>query len=332
MYKIIILLQSFDYVGEVEFLHRIKIACTHLGWICHVCLPKDPSIQKLKPDFIISLIDHTRIHKGCPNYLWLSHGLEKYFEKDGKLKKSLYKHLTRYDGYLVAFQEIDVLANYIQKQRRSWWDWRRKEFYGLFWYPTCQATLFQKNTFQKLFYCGDTWDQTRSSDKYRQFFKALDQAGYFEVYGPSKRWEFIEKSYKGFIPLDGVSLLDKIQEAGVTLILHSQRHLNSAAPTSRIFEAAAASSVIISDNHPFIREKFGNSILYIDQHAESHSLFAQVDKYMRWINDNPAAAADLACKAHKIFSQQYTLEQQLMLLAHMHEELLQKRKQSYLFG
>jgi spore maturation protein CgeB len=94
--------------------------------------------------------------------------------------------------------------------------------------------------------------------------------------------------------------------------MHRDTHLKAGAPSGRIFEAAAAAAVIISDKHPFVEKEFKNSVLYVDQTRDD--LFEQIDTHMRWIKENPEAAKTKALQAHKIFLEKFTLEEQLIRL------------------
>lgn len=90
-----------------------------------------------------------------------------------------------------------------------------------------------------------------------------------------------------------------MHSTGVTLILHAPDHFLGQTPTGRIFEACAASTVIISDRHPFLEKHFSNSILYIDQEKPSEELYLQIDAHMRWIQKHPVEANLLAKKRMK---------------------------------
>jgi spore maturation protein CgeB len=112
-----------------------------------------------------------------------------------------------------------------------------------------------------------------------------------------------------------------MNNTGVTLILHDADHFLGRTPTARIFEAAAASTIIITDRNPFIEKNFRDAVLYIDQEKSAEELFQQIDSHMKWIKDNPEKALLLAKKAHEIFIQKYTLEAQLEKLVNLHKTL-----------
>jgi len=177
------------------------------------------------------------------------------------------------------------------------------------WYPTVAATSYQPNPVN-LMYCGDKYfENIRSeSDKYKALWKALDETGYFFVYGTKHAWENLT-SYQGRLPADGKSFVHAINEHGIYLVLHDEKHLKEGVPSGRIFEGAAASAVIICDNHPFIKREFKDSVLYIDETRDD--LFEQIEAHMRWIKENPEKAKFKAANAHSIFLEKFTFEEQL---------------------
>ena len=159
-----------------------------------------------------------------------------------------------------------------------------------------------------------------------KMFALLDQQDYFIVYGTAEHWTYASKSRCELLPFDGKSVVAAIQRAGVTLILHTDMHIKNSTPTSRIFEAAAGSSVIISDKHPFILKHFADAVLYIDDNATGEQLFTQIDSHMKWILAHPVEAKELARRAHEIFIKQFTLEQQLQNLVKLHAKMLNGEK------
>lgn len=177
------------------------------------------------------------------------------------------------------------------------------------WYPTVAATNYRPNPVN-LMYCGDKYfENIRSElDKYKVLWKALDKTGYFFVYGTKHAWENLT-SYQGRLPADGKSFVDAINQHGIYLVLHDKKHLKEGVPSGRIFEGAAASAVIISDKHPFVKREFKDSVLYIDETRDD--LFEQIESHMNWIKENPEKAKSKAVKAHSIFLEKFTLEEQL---------------------
>jgi len=193
------------------------------------------------------------------------------------------------------------------------------------WYPTTTKTKFQNTGISKLFYCGVNWDKLRSSDSYKRCFQMLDQTGLMDFWGPKNgldAWGL--HSYKGVLPYNGISLINGIKKCGAALLLHSQEHLQHDVISGRIFEAAAAGAVIISDRHKFIEKEFGDTVLYIDidknNKLSAEEMFKQINNHLTWILDNPDQALEMAQKAHAIFDAKFTLEAQLKRLGDFHNQ------------
>lgn len=262
----------------------------------------------MRPDFILTIDREVPPIKSAPNYIILDQSSSKYIKKDEN-GNDVFIENFHYDftGLLPAFKDIDLL--------RTVYERRGHKYSGFNWTPTVHATSYVAQAPQFLCYPGgDLSDNTRSKEKYRQVFTMLDKTGYFAVYGYQERWQFISSSYRGFIPLDGVSLLETQNKAGITLVLHAQDHLLSGTPTGRIFEAVAANTVIITDKNQFIIDNFGDNVLYVDVAQSAEEVFRQIDQHMQWIFAHPAEAQKMAERCHNIFLEKFTLEQQMQRL------------------
>jgi phosphoglycerol transferase len=117
-----------------------------------------------------------------------------------------------------------------------------------------------------------------------------------------------------------------MKKAGVALVLHSGSHLRSHTITSRIFEAAAASCVIICDEHKFVKDNFGDSVLYIDVTKSPEEIFKQIDTHMQWILANPEKAIELARRSHKIFVDNFTLEKEVDKIKKFYDRIVAEKK------
>lgn len=262
----------------------------------------------MRPDFILTIDREVPPIMSAPNYIILDQSINKYIHKDQNGKNVFIEDFHyNFSGLLPAFKDIDLL--------RTVYERNGSKFNGFNWTPTVHATNYVAQKPQFLCYPGgDLSDNTRSKDKYKQIFTLLDKTGYFAVYGYKERWQFISNSYRGFIPLDGVSLLDTQNKAGVTLVLHAEDHLTSGTPTGRIFEAVAANTVVIADRNQFILDNFADNVLYIDVDQDATEIFRQIDRHMQWIFTHPEAAQKMAARCHAIFLEKFTLEQQMQRL------------------
>jgi Glycosyl transferases group 1 len=313
----------YSGIPELEWIKRIERACHHLEWKCSSLFcgnfpieelglkPADPDkiaqcIEKIDPDFTISLWDNKIFSNHCPNYLCITGGTMRFHRPEIDISE-----IFNFNGILYSTEEIDFLKGFFLASG--------KEFRSIKWYPSCENTEFKELIFKKLFCCGNAWGENREGEEYKKLFSLLDQREWLAVYGPKERWAFVSNSAKGFLPVDGISIRKAIQEAGIALVIHSNWHLDVGAPSSRIFEAAAASAIIISDKHPFIIKEFGDSVLYFDQNQSGENMYQQIAEHIESILSHPTEATEMAKRAHQIFIDKYTLEDQLKNLSDFYE-------------
>ncbi|MCX7338056.1 MAG: hypothetical protein NTX76_02080 [Alphaproteobacteria bacterium] len=165
----------------------------------------------------------------------------------------------------------------------------------------------------RLFFCGANWDQRQVA-----VIRGIDKTGFLDLFGPQSAWGNGYKSYRGFCD----SVISAAQESGVSLVFHSKKHLERDEPSARIFEAAASSSLIISDKLPFVMKNFGDSIFYIDHQNAPEMIFNQIMDYFQWIRKNPVDAAKMARRSYQIFSEKFVLEDQIFNIAETHQDTL----------
>jgi hypothetical protein len=173
------------------------------------------------------------------------------------------------------------------------------------------GTEFCAEPKKRLFYGSANWDQRRR-DRYRKLVQLLDGTDYFDAYGPAGSWKgMVQNSYRGFLPWTGGQLMDAMRKSGVFLCLHCDDQLRSNTPSTRIFEGAAASSLIISDRHPFVEKNFGDSVLYVDQEASPEEMFRQIDGHVQWAQSHPEEAEAMARRSHAVFMDKFRLENEV---------------------
>ena len=173
----------------------------------------------------------------------------------------------------------------------------------------------------KLFYCGTNWERTCNSSglaRHSGLFSLLDNCNVIEIYGPKKlpNWPIAPwdgyKSYNGEIPFDGFSILEKINQCGIVLALSSDVHRRAGAVTNRVYEACAAGAVIISDDNPFMKEHFEDTVLYIDFNINNPiDTYNQIMQKYNWIISHKDEAKELAKQSQNIFIKKFCLEKQL---------------------
>lgn len=321
-------------LGEFAWAKRLENACKKLDWKCIISidpaelsdydkLVQDKSstpeeiqslIKQHEPDCVISLKWDHIYSKDVSNYLSAAgvfgHVINPTLAKDVDLHAKT--DLLAFNGILHA-TNVESLKDYFVHNG--------KKFHSMQWYPSCTETEYHPVQPQKLFCCGFQWDDKRNGPEYRKMFSLLDQEGFLDVYGPAHKWDCTPNSVRG-MTFDEEEFRLAMRKSGIVLVLHTQGNLDLGAPAARIFEAAAACCVIISDKHPFIMREFGDCILYVDHTASGEVLFQQIDTHRKWILDHPKEAESMARRAHEIFSAKFTLEKQLREFKTFHLKIL----------
>lgn len=184
----------------------------------------------------------------------------------------------------------------------------------------------------RLFYCGMNWERAMNrSGRHEGLFQLLDRTGRVCFYGPKKvdSWGGIRpwegyRCYKGEIPFDGFSILNKISECGICLVISSDIHRRAGAVTNRAYEACAAGAVIISDNNRFMAEHFQDAVLFIDYNQDNpKDTFRQIMERYQWIVRHPQKALQLARRSQQIFLEKFAMDRQLISVVQKHEKRFQ---------
>jgi Glycosyl transferase family 2 len=158
-----------------------------------------------------------------------------------------------------------------------------------------------------IMYVGSHWDGSRHGE----IFRGLDGRTPLKLYGPPETWADRGASYRGTLPFDGVSVIAAVRDAGIALCLHKAAHREANCPSLRLFEAAAAGALIISDDFEFPREWFRDSILYVDAELPAPMVVEQIVSHVEWANRNLEAASRLAQRSNDLFRRCLTLESML---------------------
>jgi len=177
-----------------------------------------------------------------------------------------------------------------------------------------------------LFYICCAWGDRFEDEKFQKCLSLLDKEPYARFYGSSQFQFVYPQSFQGALPHDDDSLYEIAAETGASLVLHSAIHNACGLPSGRIFELAAASNVIICDQNAFVREHFGDSVLYIDTNKDGQSIHKQIQHHMDWISANKIKALEKAKKAYVINKEKFSLEDQLLRLGEFHDQLSNESK------
>lgn len=297
-------------VAETEFSRRICLAASTLGWEAAE-IASSSEIKDYKPDFVLAL--HFRTPKLTQYATYGSMVTPPvFFARDDQFVKNV----LSYDGYLSS-------SNDISSWLRDILYCTSKSHFIAPWYTSCHQVPYRtpRITEPRLVYAGTNWDGAR----FKELLQQLDAKSYLDVYGPKAAWSHIQYSYRGVLPFDGCSILNALHEAGVGLCLHREEHCAAGTPSTRIFEIAASGAIAICQEHPFIREAFGDSVLYIETGADVAKTISQISEHIEWIKENQDQALQLSKRAYNIFSENYTLERLLTNIGHLHQGLLVRK-------
>jgi hypothetical protein len=174
-----------------------------------------------------------------------------------------------------------------------------------------------------VFYIGMNWEKLSvAADKkvrHDGTLELLDRSGRFRFFGLRSQdgvflWEGFEH-YQGELPFDGgKSIIEQSRLCGATLVLSSDQHRASGVVSTRIFQACAAGSIIISDRNPFVEKHFGDAVLYFEYGDTIRETAESILSQVRWIEENWEAALDKAASARHIFTRHFSLENEIQAL------------------
>lgn len=291
-------LYNADWRGEHAFALRLKGAGQNLGWKVTLLDVKSPSCIPLGMDWILTLTPDAFVaNRSYPNYLVLFDPINHYFDTAYWLSH----RWAKYHGYLKTFSQ---LVHHEQGKGGL--------IYPDAWYPTVQFRPYERVSLKKLFYFVGQWGNRCIERKYRALETLLSRRDYMCFFGNPKYGMQYCGAYKGEVPYECGSIQEMISQLGVCLVLHSDIHIAHQIPSGRIFEAAASSAVIISDQNPFVQKYFGDSVLYVDQTQSGKEMFAQIDGHMQWILTHQEEALEMARRSYEIFQKHFLLEEQLL--------------------
>jgi hypothetical protein len=292
---------NLEYSAEREFIARLKLSCLNLGWACIEAVTSE-EIIKANVDCVIVTHEFSPKLTEIPT-IGLIWSPPDFYRHDASRIRSI----LSYDGYLAGSESVrDYLTHLLFSTGKdspvSEWDFL----------PTAPRTEFRSPNLNdpSLFYAGVHWDGDRHGELINELCASVPVA----FYGDPAKWARFGAAYKGFIPFDGSTIFDRINEAGIALCLHREEHLKNDLPSMRIFESAAAGAVIITENSTFSKRHFGNSVLYVDQNADTLQKVTQIHAHYAWIRSHPTEALDLAVKSHAIFNSNFVLDNLLKKL------------------
>ncbi len=304
---------NLEYSAEREFIARVKLASSNLGWECIEVVTSE-DILNSKPDCVIVTHEYSAKLTDKPT-IGLIWSPPDFYRND----ESRIRTILGYDGYLAGSESIRTYLNdllFSTNKDTPISDWN--------FLPTAPIRKFRAPNLDEpsIFYSGVHWD----GDRHGELISGLHANLPMAFHGDPVKWEQFGKAYKGTIPFDGISIFDRINDAGIALCLHRDEHLKHDVPSMRIFESAAAGAVIITEDSRFAKNYFGESVLYVDQDAGVSKRLKQIKVHYEWIKAHPIEASALAMKSNSIFNEQFALEN---LLSKLPEFLGQVKRVGY---
>lgn len=304
---------NLTFSAEREFIARFRLACERMGWLAIEVVTSD-DVMLAAPDVVLVTHEFSPKLTKYPT-LGVIWSPTAFFAPD----PDRIRNILSYDGYLVATQSLreyieHLLRTHGKKAPISYFDFLPSAL------STPPPKIKRGAKPASLFYAGVHWDGNRHGD----LFAALQGRVPMKVYGDSQRWQNLGSNFAGPLPFDGKAVIEAIQSCGVALALQGSAHRAEGIPSARLFEAAAAGAIIISDRVDFATREFGDALLYIDADADAAAVSGQIVDHMSWIQKNPTKAKELATRSHKIFNTHFTLEK---IFSHLPEFCDEVRRQ-----
>jgi len=350
-YKVVIAgaekLDNGRVVSDETLVLRMVNAVSKLGWKVKYydsLSGKEDEIIEFNPDFILTTIPKWsmtslkplpfKIYSFIPlqSLTFLSKLQKSNFSKIRFKYNNINPHIfTISDGLILTDNSFLLLKELYENISRN-------KFHGIVGYPGVDYHEYDESVVaNKIIYYGINWDNLRGGKDYLNLYYNLFKKGVINYYGPFIGWiNNYRSGWKGFLTLRNEkdintnspfiikdTVLETIKKHGIVLILHSHSHFNNNLPSLREFEAAAASSIIISDELNFVKDTFGDSALYIEvQNKTPKEIEDQILKHYKWIIENPNKTKIMTKKAHDIYKEKFTLEKLFIDIAHMHESVI----------
>lgn len=327
----VIAIYSTPRIGEGLLQDRMVIAADKIGWhpikatfdesLTNYCLTShlyDVAASLVnyiyKPKFNISATHYVYTIPYGYNIVYLNVPNDMLFEK-GDFKER-YAHLAKYD----AFIDLHSVANGTNPKllealkKRNITDKPIIPMYMAHHYvPYASAKR------EKMLLVGTIWGCNRGSDRMQDALIKLANDDLLVAYGLDGL-SFLGNAYKGMAEdynkqeTKANNLFNLQREFGIALVVHSLEHMVKNIPTSRIAESIAAGAIVISDNNAFVRDVFGDSVLYFDSVKQGDEIYRQLKTHVDWIKQNPEAVEVKTKAAYDILMRDFALENQLQKL------------------
>ncbi len=315
----IAILNPWTRSAETELQQRIKIAANNIG-IEIQSFMKNTDIEAWSPDMVLSL---SIAHAKATRYMTAL----AFWTPIARVMMDP-KFMTSISSFDILLTPTEELANYSKELMSSC----RKPYFDFRIWPSCYQTKIKGGVTPSSFliYSGNNWDDRTDPSKssigdFFHYAHSLQGTNSdklnFKIYGPADSWKDFPRLYQGSIPFDGTTFLNTYREAGVLLCLQSDKHYDEGIPSMRIFDACASGCLAICDELKFIKESYGDTVLYVDRHATTNELYEQIFEHLNWARENPKRTNEMVEAAQTIFNKHHALEATLTDFTQQFDEL-----------
>jgi phosphoglycerol transferase len=285
--------------AEIEYIKRLVYAAAEAGHRAYEVISSD-DIHLCEPDFVLTTHEFTP--KLTPYFtlggLW---NPPAFYEGDPRRVKSI----LSYDGYLVGSPKVGRFIDDLEFSTGV-----RKPRSNFQFLPTALRSEFEPRRAGRpyeLVYLGVHWE----GQLHDGLLSTLSQAAAINLYGSPQSWKDYPRSYRGPVPLDGASVNRTLARHGVALCFHQDEQRTADTPSMRLFDAAAAGCLIITDEIPFAKRVLGDSAFYLDLRRDPQENRERVLQVLRWANENREQANAMAERSHRILREEYSIETML---------------------
>ena len=273
-------------------------------------------IDASRPDLVVSITSSVPKIVDVPSYLFLHEPKSHVLRDQQRLRNAL-----SYDGYLTISDELAGFA--------------RDLCHGVgrgaepgFFHTTPPRAPYLANwrcedlkADLRIAYCG-----TNRARPMPLLLRDLDDAGLLHLRGPAQGWEPLRlRGYAGELPFDLFGPQRVYAAAGIGLALIDPRRQREDVVNDRIFEICGAGAVAICPDIPWMRQWFGDSVLYFDPDATQHRIAATIIRYHAFCLAEPEAAEAMAGRARAIVEEHFSADRMIENLLTFHRRRTEER-------
>ncbi len=327
----VISIYSTPRIGEGLLQDRMVMAAEKIGWHpIKVTFSEDLTTYCLtshlyyvaanvvnfiyKPKFNVAATHYVYITPYGYNVVYLNVPNDMLFEK-GDFKEK-YIHLAQYDAFIdlhsVANGTNPKLLEALKKHNMT-----EKPVVPM--YLAHHYVPYSAAKRDQMLLVGSLWGCNRGSERMKDALIKFAKEDTLVAYGLDGL-EFLGDAYKGMAEeydkndTRANNLFNLQKNFGISLVVHSLEHMVAKIPTSRIAESIAAGAIVISDNNAFVKNAFGDSVLYFDSVTQGDEIYSQLKAHIDWIKQNPEAVEVKTKAAYDILMRDFVLENQLQKL------------------